>query len=71
MLAAHPSLGVNSVAELIALQRSGQAGIRDRKRRGSAQHMAVQWFAQIAGITLEQVPYRGGGQAINDLSAVM
>ena len=29
--------------------------------------MAVQWFAKIAGITLEQVPYRGGGQAINDL----
>jgi tripartite-type tricarboxylate transporter receptor subunit TctC len=29
--------------------------------------MAVQWFAQIAGIRLEQVPYRGGGQAINDL----
>src|SRR5258705_11098239 len=29
--------------------------------------MAAQWFAQIAGITLEQVPYRGGGQAINDL----
>ena len=29
--------------------------------------MAVKWFAQIAGITLEQVPYRGGGQAINDL----
>jgi tripartite-type tricarboxylate transporter receptor subunit TctC len=29
--------------------------------------MAMQWFAQIAGLTLEQVPYRGGGQAINDL----
>ena len=29
--------------------------------------MAVKWFAQIAGITLEHVPYRGGGQAINDL----
>jgi tripartite-type tricarboxylate transporter receptor subunit TctC len=29
----------------------------------------VQWFAQIAGLTLEQVPYRGGGQAINDLLA--
>ena len=29
--------------------------------------MAVKWFAQIAGITLKQVPYRGGGQAINDL----
>ena len=31
--------------------------------------MAVQWFARIAGITLEQVPYRGGAQAINDLVA--
>jgi tripartite-type tricarboxylate transporter receptor subunit TctC len=29
--------------------------------------MAVQWFARIAGLKLEQVPYRGGGQAINDL----
>ena len=29
--------------------------------------MAVKWFAQIAGITFKQVPYRGGGQAINDL----
>jgi tripartite-type tricarboxylate transporter receptor subunit TctC len=29
----------------------------------------VQWFAQLAGIALEQVPYRGGGQAINDLIA--
>ena len=36
---------------------------------GSAQHMVTQWFAQIAGIELEQVPYRGGGQAINDLIA--
>jgi tripartite-type tricarboxylate transporter receptor subunit TctC len=29
--------------------------------------MVVQWFAQIAGINLVQVPYRGGGQAITDL----
>ena len=41
--------------------------IRNRKRVGSAQQMAVQWFAQIAGLKFEQVPYRGGGQAINDL----
>jgi tripartite-type tricarboxylate transporter receptor subunit TctC len=31
--------------------------------------MVVQWFAHIAGLKLEQVPYRGGGQAINDLIA--
>src|SRR4029077_9825763 len=34
-----------------------------------AQHMVVQWFASIAGIKLEQVPYRGGAPAINDLIA--
>ena len=36
---------------------------------GSQQHMAAEWFAKIAGIKLEHVPYRGGGQAINDLIA--
>jgi tripartite-type tricarboxylate transporter receptor subunit TctC len=68
VLAAHPSLGVNSLAELIALAKK-QPGLpyATGSGVGSAQHMAVQWFAQIAGIRLEQVPYRGGGQAINDL----
>ncbi len=68
VLAAHPSLGVNSLAELVALARE-QPGIRyaTGSSFGSPQHMAVQWFARIAGINLEQVPYRGGGQAINDL----
>ena len=68
VLAAHPSLGVNSLAELIALakQRPGLP-YATGSGFGSAQQMAVQWFAQIAGLKFEQVPYRGGGQAINDL----
>ena len=70
VLAAHPSLGVSSLAELIALAKQ-QPGLpyATGSGRGSLQHMAVQWFAQIAGLTLEQVPYRGGGPAINDLIA--
>jgi tripartite-type tricarboxylate transporter receptor subunit TctC len=36
---------------------------------GSPQYMVAQWFAQIAGIKLEQVRYRGGGPAISDLIA--
>ena len=36
---------------------------------GSQQHIAAAWFAKLAGIALEHVPYRGGGQAINDLVA--
>jgi len=31
--------------------------------------MVVQWFASIAAIKLEQVPYRGGAPAMNDLIA--
>jgi len=68
VLAAHPSLGVASVSELVALAKQ-QPGLRygTGSGFGSPQHMAVQWFAKLAGIKLEQVPYRGGGQAINDL----
>src|ERR687887_897167 len=69
VLAAHPSLGVGSLAELIALARQ-QPGLRYATGSGvGAQHMVVQWFASIAGIKLEQVPYRGGAPAINDLIA--
>src|SRR5262245_1535591 len=70
VLAAHPSLGVKSVAELVALAKR-ERGLRyaTGSGLGSAQHMVVQWFAQIAGIRLEQVPYRGGAPAINDLLA--
>jgi tripartite-type tricarboxylate transporter receptor subunit TctC len=68
VLAAHPSLGVNSISELVALAKQ-KPGLpyATGSGLGSSQHMAVQWFSQIAGIQLEQIPYRGGGTAINDL----
>ena len=69
VLAAHPSLGVASLAELIALARQ-QPGLRYATGSGvGAQHMVAQWFASIVGIRLEQVPYRGGAPALNDLIA--
>lgn len=68
VVAAHPSLGVNTLAELIALAKR-QPGLRyaTGSGLGSPQHMAMQWFGKLAGLTFVQVPYRGGGQAINDL----
>jgi tripartite-type tricarboxylate transporter receptor subunit TctC len=69
VLAAHPSLDIASLVELIALARQ-QPGLRYATGGGvGAQHMVVQWFASIAGIKLEHVPYRGGAPAINDLIA--
>lgn len=70
VLAAHPSLGASTLPELIALAKQ-QPALRyaTGSGYGSPQHMVVQWFAKRAGIELEQVAYRGGGQAINDLVA--
>jgi len=36
---------------------------------GSNQHVLLEWFITTAGIRLDHVPYRGAGQAINDLIA--
>ncbi|MET0537151.1 MAG: tripartite tricarboxylate transporter substrate binding protein [Xanthobacteraceae bacterium] len=69
VLAVHPTLGVASVAELVALAKQQPGLSYATSGVGSQQHMVAEWFAKIAGIKLEHVPYRGGGQAINDLIA--
>ena len=60
VLVVNSSLGVNSVQELVALAKKdsgqltyGTAGV------GTAPHMSGELFAQIAGIKLAHVPYRG------------
>ena len=70
VLAAHPSLGVSTLAELTAKARQ-QPGMRfgTGSGIGSLQALTALWYAKLAGIKLVQVPYRGGGQAINDLVA--
>src|SRR5262245_31576188 len=69
VLAVHPSLGVNSLAELIAMAKMQPGMSFATSGVGTQQQMVAEWFAQIAGIKLAHVPYRGGGQAINDLIA--
>jgi tripartite-type tricarboxylate transporter receptor subunit TctC len=69
VLAIHPSLGANSLAELIALAQARPGMSFATSGVGSQQQFAAEWFAKIAGIRLDHVPYRGGGQAINDLVA--
>jgi tripartite-type tricarboxylate transporter receptor subunit TctC len=69
-LAAHASLGVTTLAELTAMAKQ-QPGMRfaTGSGLGSLQDVVALWYAKLAGITLTQVPYRGGGTAINDLIA--
>ena len=68
VLAVHPSLGVNSVAELIAEAKKNPGLGYATSGSGSGQHMVGEWLARLAGIKLTHVPYKGGGQAITDLA---
>ena len=68
VLAVHPSLGVNRVAELIEAAKKTPGLGYATSGAGSGQHMVGEWLAKLAGIKLTHVPYKGGGQAITDLA---
>jgi tripartite-type tricarboxylate transporter receptor subunit TctC len=64
MLCVHPSMPVKTVGDLVNLAKKrpgqisyGTAGI------GAFQHLATALFANMAGIELTHVPYKGGGPA--------
>jgi tripartite-type tricarboxylate transporter receptor subunit TctC len=69
VLAVHPSLGVSAIAELVALAKQRLGLGYATSGAGTQQHFIGEWFAKLANIKLEHVPYRGAGQAINDLIA--
>jgi tripartite-type tricarboxylate transporter receptor subunit TctC len=60
---------VNSVAELVALLKKQPGMAYASSGVGSNQHFLGEAFAKAAGVKIEHVPYRGAGQAINDLIA--
>ncbi len=67
VLAVHPSLGVSSVAELIAAAKAKPGLGYATSGAGSGQHIVGEWLGQLAGVKLTHIPYKGGGQAIGDL----
>ena len=69
ILAAHSSLGVNTVAELVAYVKANPGIGLATSGVGSNQHVMCEWFAREANIRIDHVPYRGAGQAVNDLIA--
>jgi len=70
VLVVNPSLGVKTVAELVALAKSkpgqlnyGTTGL------GSSNHLVTELFDNKAGITMTHIPYRGTSLAVADLIA--
>jgi tripartite-type tricarboxylate transporter receptor subunit TctC len=69
VLAAHPSIGVNSIDELLTYAKANPGLGYATSGVGTNQHIIGDWFKRETGLTLNHVPYRGAGQAINDLIA--
>lgn len=69
VLAAHPSLGVNNFAEMLKHVRENPGVGFATSGVGSNQHVVGEWFAKEAKIKMNHIPYKGAGQAINDLIA--
>ena len=67
--AVHQSLNLSTLAEFIneMKQRPGRGYATSGV--GSNQHFLGEWFLKTAGLKLDHIPYRGAGQAVNDLIA--
>lgn len=70
VLLVDPNLGVNSVADLVALLK------KDEKRRtfassgaGTSTHLAGELFADLIGVPLTHIPYKGTPPAMVDVSS--
>ena len=70
ILVVHPSLGVDSVAALIALAKSKPGEIFYASSGvGTSPHLSAELFNLMAGVKLVHVPYQGSSQGINDVLA--
>jgi tripartite-type tricarboxylate transporter receptor subunit TctC len=69
VLAVHPSLGVTSLGEFLALAKAHPGMSYATSGVGIHQHVAGEWLQKLAGVKLTVIPYRGGAQATNDLLA--
>jgi tripartite-type tricarboxylate transporter receptor subunit TctC len=68
MLAVHPSLGIGSVQELIALAKSKPGEIAYASSGvGTLAHLSGEMLNGMAGIKLVHVPYGGSAQGITDV----
>ena len=68
VLALHPSVPANTLAELVALARArpGQLTVASAGN-GTPTHLAAELFAIAAGVSLLHVPYKGAAPATTDL----
>ncbi len=70
ILVAHPSVKANTLQELIALGKDPNSNLHfSSAGPGSTGHLAGELLKSRTGMRMNHVPYKGGGQAVNDVVA--
>lgn len=68
LLVVNPQVADLTVADVIATGKATTGGLSwASSGNGSAQHLALELFRSMAGLTINHIPYRGGGPALADL----
>lgn len=68
VLAAHPGLGVRSVAELVAYAKTNRGMLSYASfGNGTSAHLAGEMLRTQLGVDIVHVPYKGQGPALSDL----
>src|SRR5258708_24659095 len=66
--AVYPGLRVNTLAAFVAKARNEKLAYT-AANRGGLGNMGGEYFKRLAGISMQHVPYRGGGPAVADVIA--
>lgn len=70
IMAAHPSFSLNTLKELLALTPAQTAKFAvGTSGLASGPHMTYEWLRLKTGLTLNHVPYKGGGPSLVDAMA--
>jgi tripartite-type tricarboxylate transporter receptor subunit TctC len=70
LVAAHASVGVGSLRELIAYAKKNPGKLNfGTSGNGSAPHLAAVLFMRLAGVDMVHVPFKGGGPSVQALVA--
>ncbi len=69
-LTVHPSLGVNTLAELVTMAKARPGAMSFASSGvGAGPHLTMSYFMSVAGVEFDHVPYRGDADALIDLVA--
>lgn len=69
VLVVHPSLGIKSVKELVALAKKHPGELNfSSSGHGSPNHLAMELFMAMSDTKMVHVPYKGGAPSVNELA---